>query len=361
MDNDDRISHLNNSLLYKPMNVQNTSYQPISTLKNKQDSNLLNLLNKNPRKSIIPLSHLPTKSYKIFGIDNESDNSLNKNYSLVETVDENSFDIFILQNFTRFSGEQDVNIWLDETVDKFDRSLITTNLRFAAIPLLVRGLAQKVYLKNRRNIQSFDDFYEILLSHFDKNEVQPIHNHQQENTILQSDLNSQTKLLEDKNLQTMMTSENTHVSEKSPTHHSTVIVDSGAATSSGEIPVSQSTETNDNINNNSNLDETTNILPTVLLQTLAKDPNTLKDNNSDIQKLVPGTAYHSDMTYVPHFNRVDSIPYLLRLDIAQWYKHNKIMPTSWDVFVYKKRKKAKRLSTNIYGKNSYAEGLSIRR
>ncbi|CAF5162332.1 unnamed protein product, partial [Rotaria sp. Silwood1] len=115
----------------------------------------------------------------------------------------------------------------------------------------------------------------------------------------------------------MATFNNSHFSEKPPKHHSITLIDDGAATSSGEIPVSQSTVTNDNINNNSNLDETTNIFPTVLLQTLATDPNTLKDNNSDIQKLVPGSAYHSDMTYVPHFNRLDSISYLLRLDIAQ--------------------------------------------
>ncbi|CAF1536334.1 unnamed protein product [Rotaria sp. Silwood1] len=361
MDNDDRISHLNNSLSYKPMNIQNTSYQPISTLKNKQDSNFLNLLNKNPRKSIIPLSHLLTKSYKIFGIDNESDNSLNKNYSLVETVDENSFDIFILQNFTPFSGEQDVNQWLSETKRKFNRLLIPRNLRFTAIPLLVEGPAKKVYILNRRNIQSYEDFYEILLLHFDKTVIPSTLISQQDSVFSQSNLFHHVKSSEDETLQTMMLFETINVSEKPSTHHSTVLVDSGAATSSGEIPVSQSTVTNDNINNNLNLDETTNIFPTVLLQTLAKDPNTLKDNNSDIQKLVPGTAYHSDMTYVPHFNRLDSIPYLLRLDMTQWYKHNKIMPTSWDVFVYKKRKKAKRLSTNVYGKNSYAEGLSIRR
>ncbi|CAF4747816.1 unnamed protein product, partial [Rotaria sp. Silwood2] len=154
MNNDDHISHSNNSS-YKPISTQNTPYQSTSTLKNKQDSNLLNPLNKNRRKSIIPLSHLPTKSYKIFKMDNESDNSLSKNYSLEETDkqlqlntnstttsqtknnynnndllqiekneniinkeetdDENSFDSFIIQNFTPFSGEQDVKQWLHET------------------------------------------------------------------------------------------------------------------------------------------------------------------------------------------------------------------------------------------------------
>jgi len=295
-------------------------------------------------------------------MDNESDNSLNKNYSLVETIDQNSFEIFILQNFTRFSGEQDVKQWLNETEEKFNRFLIPRKLRYTAISLLVKGHALKIYLKNRRNIQSFDDFYEILLLHFNKNDIQPIHNNQPKNTILQSDLTSQTKLAENKNLQAMMTSENTHVSEKSPIHHSTVLVDSSAATLSGEIPVPQSTVTNDRINNNtSNLDETTNIFSKVLLPTLTKNPKTLKDNKNDIQKSISGTEYHSDTTYVPHFNQLYFISYVLRLDIAQWHKHNNILSTSWNIFVYRKRKKVKRLSTNVYGKNSYAEWLRIRR
>ncbi|CAF4250971.1 unnamed protein product [Rotaria sordida] len=95
-------------------------------------------------------------------------NDMVENNTHCETNEgENNFEVFILKNFTRFSGDQDVNIWLDETVDKLDRSLITTNLRFAAIPLLVKGQAHKVYLKNKRNIQSFDDFTELLLSYFD--------------------------------------------------------------------------------------------------------------------------------------------------------------------------------------------------
>ncbi|CAF3017808.1 unnamed protein product [Rotaria sp. Silwood2] len=399
MNNDDHIPHLNKSSSYNPIYIQNTLYLSISALKNKQDSNLLNRLNKNRRKSIIPLSHLPTKSYKIFEMDNESDNSLNKNYSLEETEkqfqsntnttstsqtnnnydnndllpieknkslinkevinNENSFDVFILQNFTPFSGEQDVNLWLHDTQKRFDRFLIPRNLRFTAIPLLVEGPADKVYILNRQNIQSFDDFYEILLLHFDKNDVQSTHNNQQENIISQSDFISQTKSSDDKNLQTMLTFDDSHLSERPPKHQSTALIDNGAAFLTGEIPALQSTVANNNTtaNNISNIDEPTNILCKVLPQTLTKNPKTLKDNKNDIQKSVSGIEYHSDTTYVPHFNRLDFSIYLLRLDIVQWYKHNKILSTSWDVFVYKKRKKTKRLSTNVYGKNSYAEWL----
>ncbi len=155
----------------------------------------MNLLNKNHRKSIIPSSHLPTNSNKLFKMDNEQDNSLietekqtrsninststthrNENYdnndilmsekienniNQEENEGENNFDSFNLENFTRFSGEQEVNVWLNETVKKFNRLLILRSLRFTAIALLVEGPAQKVYIRNRRHVRSFDNFYEI--------------------------------------------------------------------------------------------------------------------------------------------------------------------------------------------------------
>ncbi|CAF2841609.1 unnamed protein product [Rotaria sp. Silwood2] len=380
MNNDDHISHLNNSS-YKPINTQNTSYQLTSTLKNKQDSNLLNPLNKNRRKSIIPLSHLPTKSYNIFEMDNESDNSLSKNYSLEETEkqsqlstnttsinqtnnnydnndvlpieknenlinkevidDENSFDSFILQNFTPFSGEQDVNLWLHDTQKRFDRLLIPRNLRFTAIPLLVRGLPQKIYIKNRRDIQSFDDFYEILLSHFDKNDVQPTYNNQQQNITSQSDLSSQTKSSEDKNLQPMTTFDNTHFSEKPPKHHSTALLESVAAASSGEIPASQSTVVNndDTINHSTtNFDDTTNVLRKILLQNLIKNPKTFQGGKDDVTKWLEDLQHLFDTAHIPDANKLDLISYSLRGEALRWYKNNKNTLTSWKVFVYELKK-----------------------
>ena len=196
MNNGDHISGLLKSSLYVPVKSQaNRHFDP------------LNLLDKNCRQSIIPVSHLPTRLRKLSKMDNEQakpldkdylleeteksvqlrDNSvlttqLNKNYANKETLptdnnenntdkeeheNENSFDSFILQNFIPFSGEQDVNLWLNETEEKFNRLFISRSLRFTAVPLLVKSHAKKVYIKNRRSIQSFDDFYEILLLHFD--------------------------------------------------------------------------------------------------------------------------------------------------------------------------------------------------
>ena len=244
MNDDDHISHLNDSS-FDLLNTNCSSRLFTTTLISKQDSNLPNSLNKNRRKSIIPSSHLPTKPYNMLGIDKEVDNSLNKNCSLEQTEkqsqsntnttstnrnndsynntdvitieknenltnkedieDERSFDSFILQNFSQFSGEQDVNLWLQETTRKFNRLLIPSNTRFLAIPLLAEGEVQKIYIMNRRNIKSFDDFYEILLSNFDKNNIQATQDHRQESITSQHEISLETKTSENKNSQTLVT------------------------------------------------------------------------------------------------------------------------------------------------------------
>jgi hypothetical protein len=117
-----------------------------------------------------------------------SNEKIENNINQEENEGENNFDSFILENFTQFSGEQEVNVWLNETVKKFNRLLILRNLRLTAIPLLVEGLAQKVYIRNRRYVQSFDDFYEILLAHFDKDDAQSTINNQPESALSQSNL-----------------------------------------------------------------------------------------------------------------------------------------------------------------------------
>ncbi|KAF9754379.1 hypothetical protein NGRA_3337, partial [Nosema granulosis] len=82
------------------------------------------------------------------------------------TIDDN-FDAFILDNFIPFSGKQNVIQWLNETEDNFNRLRIGRQLRFKTISLLVKDEAKRKYLTNRKEIQSFDDFYTFLLSQFD--------------------------------------------------------------------------------------------------------------------------------------------------------------------------------------------------
>ena len=86
---------------------------------------------------------------------------------LDQDLNDDSFDTFVLQNFVTFSGRQDVNQWVDETENRFNQFHIGRNLRYDAISLLVKGEAKRKYLKFRKEIHSFDDFYEFLLSKFE--------------------------------------------------------------------------------------------------------------------------------------------------------------------------------------------------
>ena len=379
MNDDDHIPHLNDSS-FDLLNTNCPSRLFTTTLISKQDSNLPNSLNKNRRKSIIPSSHLPTKPYNMFGIDNELDNSLNKNCSSeqvekqsqsntntastnqtndnynntdVITIEKNenltnkedienehSFDSFILQNFSQFSGEQDVNLWLQETTKKFNRLLIPRNTRFLAIPLLVEGEAQKIYIINRRNIKSFDDFYEILLSNFDKNNIQATQNHRHESIASQHEISLETKTSENKNSQTLVTFDNTHFSERPAMLHSTALVDDGAARLTGGIPPSQSTliMKNTTSNNALNCDETTNLLRKVLLQTLIKNPKTFQGGKDNVNKWVEDLEQLFEMAHIPDTNRLHLISYSLRGEAFQWYKNNKNSLTTWPVFVHELKK-----------------------
>ncbi|CAF4018403.1 unnamed protein product, partial [Rotaria sordida] len=99
------------------------------------------------RQSIIPLSHQPKQ------VD--------------ATKDEDKFDSFILNNFNPFSGSENVIDLLDNTDKKFNLYKISRNLRYMAIPLLVESDAKRKYFRNRNNIKSFDDFYELLVINHD--------------------------------------------------------------------------------------------------------------------------------------------------------------------------------------------------
>ena len=74
MNSDDHISGLLKSLLYVPVKSQANRH-----------FDLLNLLDKNRRKSIIPVSHLPTRLHKLSKMDNEQAKPLDKDYLLEGT------------------------------------------------------------------------------------------------------------------------------------------------------------------------------------------------------------------------------------------------------------------------------------
>ncbi len=112
-------------------------------------------IDKKRRQSIIPLSNQPQP------VDTKKTSDLESNNG--DNEDEDTFDSFILDNFSPLSGSEDVIDWLDNTDKKFNLNKISRHLRYTAIPLLVERDAKGKYIRNRDKIKSFDDFYEFLL------------------------------------------------------------------------------------------------------------------------------------------------------------------------------------------------------
>jgi hypothetical protein len=86
-------------------------------------------------------------------------------------INDNDFDVFILDNFIRFTGDQNVVQWFDQTEHKFNELRIGQRLRFKAIPLLIEGVAKQKYVTHENPIRSFDNFYGFLLSQFDESDI----------------------------------------------------------------------------------------------------------------------------------------------------------------------------------------------
>ncbi|CAF1674682.1 unnamed protein product, partial [Adineta ricciae] len=98
--------------------------------------------------------------------DSELQQYQNTTVETEKTVNNADFDIFILSNFTPFTGKGDVVQWLAETEDKFTQFRIARCLRYQSISLLVTGDAKRIYVSHRKTIHTFDDFYEFMISTF---------------------------------------------------------------------------------------------------------------------------------------------------------------------------------------------------
>ncbi|CAF1465720.1 unnamed protein product, partial [Rotaria sordida] len=147
------------------------------------DPNFDNLMiDKKRRQSIVPLSHQPKSVVATKASDLESDNGDNEG--------EEGFDSFIFNNFSAFSGSENVIDWLDNTDKKFNLHKISRKLRYLAIPLLIEGDAKRRYIRNRNSIKSYDDFYEFFLINYDV--IEPNTRHFQHNPSYSSNQNNFT-------------------------------------------------------------------------------------------------------------------------------------------------------------------------
>ncbi|CAF1201881.1 unnamed protein product [Rotaria sordida] len=368
MNNNKQHSLIYNSTLLDSLNLHTTSTSSFFTSTKDQEPKLTNLLNNNRRRAIIPTPNRPTiVSQSIFhkNPDNEStintitdhidcesstvaNNSSNNikqdeiitsrdhQLQIAQNEEEHHFDTFILQHFVPFSGKQSVNQWLDETESKFNQFKISRHLRFESISLLVEGDAKRFYIKNRNEIRSYDDFYEFLLLHFDKNSS----NSSQEQSHPTCIINTSNQQTSNNAEQTIDSTEKstdsydtTTFTRPSSTQPPTTVVDVGATNIAGEILDHKSTTI---ITNTPTilLDQTTNDLRKAILEDFVKNPKIFKGGKDNVNKWIEDIEHMLDIAHVPDPSRLDLISYSLRGDALQWYKNNKTLFTSWSTFIY---------------------------
>ncbi|CAF2102827.1 unnamed protein product [Rotaria magnacalcarata] len=242
-----------------------------------------------------------------------------------DTNDDN-FDAFILQNFVPFSGKQNVVQWLDETENKFNQLRIGRNFRFEAISLLVEGYARRKYIKNRKEIRSFDDFYEFLLSEFEPSDS-ALYESKSHQTITNKSCDSTATY------QTNFANEsNQIVSNNSNTIKSTAMVNLGTTNNIGERPVINSTIVSDSFSTSIS-DQTQNDLRKAIVGNLIKNPKTFKGGKDDVKKWIEEIEHLLDVAHIPDATRLNLISYSLRGDALEWFKNNRLLFSSWNIFV----------------------------
>ncbi|CAF1336330.1 unnamed protein product [Rotaria sordida] len=276
----------------------------------------------------INISNRLTKTFE----DNESESQLQPD----EDMNYDSFDSFIIQNFVPFSGTQNVIQWLDETEHKFNYFHIGRNLRFEAISLLVEGDAKRKYLKVRKQIQSFDDFYEFLLLKFDSTDhisFQPKTSKIVENTSCDPPASYQTKFTNESNQLVSNTSKSLTSTHHLPMFSSTAVDNFGVTNVIGEKPAIKSTTVSDSVST-SIFDQTLNDLRKAIVGNLIKNPKTFKGGKDDVSKWIEEIEHLLDLAHIPEATRLDLISYSLRGDALEWFKNNRSSLTSWSVFVY---------------------------
>ena len=301
------------------------------------DDNLtMNDISKDPkrRQSIIPSPNQPQR------VNNTalSDNELNSDGHEDDAI----FDSFILSNFNPFSGAENVIDWLDNTDQKFNLHKISRNLRYMAIPLLVKGEAKRKYIRMRSNIRSFDDFYEFLLIHYDSNErvmqnipVRPSSHPSDAHNFTQASVLPKNVTFDD---QQKLRAHDLDLSDDLPPRpilRSTALADFGATKLFGDDSGHRSAiAPSSNISQiTSNLDQTTYVIHKAIIDNLIKNPKIFQGGKEDVKQWLEDIEQLFDTAQIPDSHKLDLISYSLRGEARRWYKNIKSTLTSWPVFV----------------------------
>ncbi|CAF1433600.1 unnamed protein product [Didymodactylos carnosus] len=153
-----------------------------------------------------------------------------------QTKGDEDFDTFILKNnFKPFDGNQNVITWLNETEEKFNHFKLNRFSRPAFVPLLVINDAKRWYIRCRREIHTFDDFYESIFQEYNQSSPSLTTSstlHPSKNVFEKRLTFHRSKSEERLNVDKIV-AENMKVRE--PLHRSTTITTAGAVSSFGVI------------------------------------------------------------------------------------------------------------------------------
>ncbi|CAF4840330.1 unnamed protein product [Rotaria sp. Silwood1] len=282
---------------------------------------------------------LSRKQESLEQLNIDDNQSVHEDHNKEEDDEDNLFDRFICENFVPFSGIQPIDQWLDETEMLFHRFKISRKLRLKAVPLLVQGEAKRKYIKNRRSISSFDDFYEFLLTHFDTNTV--VSSNSQLNQVAQS--------IQSVNNQSYNNKSSTDLTSSVVNNTNSILMSQSCLCSSNKVIVKDTTELNGDVSeskltgNNSSTDNTSlnsvvNDLRKAILTDFIKNPKIFRGNKNDVIKWLEEIDHLMQIAHVPECNRLDLISYSLRGDALQWYRNNRSTLTSWSLFVQEIKK-----------------------
>jgi Ty3 transposon capsid-like protein len=266
--------------------------------------------------------------------------SCNANDSdIVSQSDDNrnddNFDTFVLDNFVRFTGKEDVVQWFDQTEHKFNELRVGQRLRFKAIPLLIEGLAKRKYVIHKNPIRSFDNFYEFLLSEFDKSDIDTNQcncthgaaNYQPSNLMTPF----KPRSTDNSTSTDVYLNDSTKLIRQTPAFCSTAVIDV-SATTLGEMHAATSVNSANNLSA-SDCDRTLIDLRKAIVASLIRNPKTFAGGKDDVTKWIEEIEHLLEVAHIPDSTRLDLISYSLRGDALEWYKSNKSTLNCWITFV----------------------------
>ncbi|CAF3827803.1 unnamed protein product [Rotaria sp. Silwood1] len=323
----------NENITSDPSEIRQT-LEELSSDVSKKDTTVTMKYNKYRRLTMKPPSTRHKRS--------EDNKSSDEGSSYGEPEDEEAFDVFILNNFSPYSGNENVTEWLEITDEKFNTFKMTRKLRHLAIPLLVKGDAKQIYFNNKNNINTYDDFYVLLWKEY---------KHTSRNLPHTKPYSDPTMLDQSNLIQDASVQKNVAFADKSkiasntfelndslpqpPILRSTALLDLGATGLSGDDPVNRSkvASSQNTFFNSSILDQTAYALRRAIVDSLIKNPKTFRGGKDDVKLWIEDIEQLFDTAQIPENHKLDLVQYSLRGEASRWFKNNKSTFITWETFV----------------------------